>query len=54
MNRFALTMLVGFVTLIGLSVTVFTFQKCGWNTFLLGNGAGMAAMTGMCDKLNEE
>ena len=50
MNRFALAMLVGFVSLIGLSVTVVTFQKCGWKTVLLGNGAGAAAMMGMCDE----
>lgn len=50
MNRFALAMLVGFVALIGLSVTVVTFQKCGWKTFLLGKSAGAAAMMGMCDE----
>lgn len=50
MNRFALTLMIAFVAVIGLSVTVVTFQKCGWKSFLLGNNAGMAAMTGMCDE----
>lgn len=50
MNRFAFAMLVGFVALIGLTVTVTTFQKCGWKSLLLGNGAGAAAMVGMCDE----
>lgn len=50
MNRFALFMMIGFVAILGLSVTVVTFQKCGWKTLLLGNGAGAAAMMGMCDE----
>jgi hypothetical protein len=50
MNRFAFAITAVFVTLIGVSITVVTFQKCGWKTFLLGNGASMAAMTGMCDE----
>jgi hypothetical protein len=50
MNRFALSAMIGFVVLIVLSVTVVTFQKCGWKTFLLGNGAGAAALMGMCDE----
>lgn len=54
MNRFAATMVVGFAVFLALSMAVFTFQKCGAYTFLLGKGAGMAAMTGVCDKLNEE
>lgn len=54
MNSFAFKMMAGFIAFLALSTLVFTFQKCGWNTFLLGNGAGMAAMTGVCDKLNEE
>lgn len=28
--------------------TVRTFQECGTKTFLLGNGAFYAAVTGMC------
>ena len=50
MNRFALTMLIGFVAALMLSVLVFTFSKCGTTAFFLGNGATYAAATGMCDE----
>ena len=50
MNRFALTMLVGFVALLMLSGIVYTFSKCGAKSFLLGSGAGYAALSGMCDE----
>lgn len=49
MNRFAIVMVVGFVTLLGLSALVFSFKECGWKTFLYGNGAVYAAATGACD-----
>ena len=49
MNRFALFMMVAFVALIGISVTVMTFQKCGWKTFLYGKSASLFAISGMCE-----
>ena len=30
-------------------LAVYTFQKCGAKTLLLGNGASAAAFMGMCD-----
>ncbi len=50
MNRFAIVMMAGFVTLLGLGALAFSFSKCGWKTFLYGNGAVYAAATGACDK----
>jgi hypothetical protein len=50
MNRFAFFMMTGVIALIGLTVMITTFQKCGWKALLLGNGAVYAAMTGMCDE----
>lgn len=35
---------------LGIASAVFTFQKCGTRAFLLGNGAGYAALSGMCDQ----
>jgi uncharacterized membrane protein len=54
MNPLAFFAMVGFVLMLIVSTAAYTFSKCGWYTFALGNGAGMAAITGMCDKLNEE
>jgi hypothetical protein len=54
MNRFAFFAMFGFVLLLGISTTAYTFSKCGWYAFALGKGAGMAAITGMCDKINGE
>ena len=45
---------VGFVLMLIVSTAAYTFSKCGWYAFALGKGAGMAAITGMCDKLNGE
>lgn len=50
MNRFSVVMLIVFVALLWLSAVFYTFQKCGWKTFLLGNGAGAAAVMDMCDE----
>ena len=33
----------------GISSAVIIFQECGAKALLFGNGAAMAAMTGMCD-----
>lgn len=49
MNRFALLMMIGFVALIGFSVTFVTFQKCGWKTFLYGKSASLVAISGLCE-----
>ena len=54
MNPLAFFAMVGFVLMLIVSTAVYTFSKCGWYTFALGNGAAMAAVTGMCDKLNGE
>jgi hypothetical protein len=50
MNRVAIVGMTAFLMLIGISVTIVTFQKCGWKTFLLGNSAPVAAMMGLCDE----
>lgn len=50
MNRFAFTMVLVVVVVLGLSATVFSFYKCGWHALLLGNRAVWAAATGMCDE----
>jgi hypothetical protein len=34
---------------LGIAALVFTFEKCGAKTFILGNGGLAAAATGMCD-----
>lgn len=34
---------------LAVSVAVFTFKECGAKALLLGNGAGTAAVMGMCD-----
>ena len=44
----------GLVLLLGIGTAAYTFSKCGWYTFALGKGASMAAITGMCDKINGE
>jgi hypothetical protein len=54
MNPLAFFAMVGFVLLLGIGTTAYTFSKCGWYAFALGKGAGMAAITGMCDKINGE
>jgi hypothetical protein len=50
MNRFALGMMISFVVLLMLSASAYTFSKCGWKALFLGNGAGFAAVSGMCDE----
>lgn len=50
MSRFAIAAVLGFVVLLGLSAVAGTFKECGWKALLLGSGAGMAAMAGMCDE----
>ena len=50
MNRFALVMVTGFISVLMLSGLAYTFSKCGAKTFFLGSGAGYAAMSGMCDE----
>ena len=54
MKPLAFFAMVGFVLLLIVSTAAYTFSKCGLYAFALGKGAGMAAVTGMCDKLNEE
>lgn len=49
MNRFAMTVLVLVFLFMAMTSITYTFQKCGWKAFMFGNGAGMAAITGMCD-----
>ena len=49
MNRFAFVMMVGFVALIGLSVTVYAIQQCGWQAIFLGKNTGLALLSGWCD-----
>jgi hypothetical protein len=34
---------------VGIAAFVYTFNKCGAKTFLLGNGGLYAAASGMCD-----
>lgn len=50
MNRFAFVMMAGFVIMLMLSASAYTFSKCGWKALFLGNGAGFAAVSGMCDE----
>lgn len=33
-----------------MALPAYAFSKCGWKTFLLGDGAFYAAFTGMCDE----
>ena len=54
MNPLAFFAMVGFVLVLIVSTAAYTFAKCGWYAFALGKGASMAAVTGMCDKINEE
>lgn len=35
---------------VAIMTMVFTFQKCGWNTFIYGKSATIVALAGMCDK----
>lgn len=49
MNRFGILTLILFFVFIAGSTVFYTFSQCGWKTLLLGNGATMAAVTGMCD-----
>lgn len=37
------------VFIAGVGALSFTFSKCGWKTFLLGNGGFYAATMGLCD-----
>jgi len=48
MNRFAMSVMIVFMSLLSLSVAFFTFQECGWKTFLYGNNAFFAAYIGLC------
>jgi hypothetical protein len=49
MPRWIIIMWVaGFILLAG-SATFAVVDKCGWKALMLGNGAGFAAMSGMCD-----
>lgn len=50
MNRFALTLMAGFILLLGISSTVFVFKECGARAFLFGNGALYAAISGACEE----
>jgi len=34
---------------LGMSVLMYTWDKCGAKALVLGNGAGAAAVLGMCD-----
>ena len=52
MKPLAFFAMVGFVLLLIVGTATYTFSKCGWYAFALGNGAAMAAVTGTCDKLN--
>lgn len=34
---------------LGVGSLVYTWQKCGWKTLMLGNGGFYAASMGLCD-----
>jgi hypothetical protein len=55
MNPLAFFAMVGFVLLLGIGTTAYTFSKCDRYAFALAKVAGVSVMiTGMCDKLNGE
>lgn len=54
MRSYVFVALAAAVFALGISSVVYSIQKCGVKTtFLLGDRAPIAAMTGMCDKINE-
>lgn len=38
------------VLIFGVVTAVYTFNACGWKTLVLGDGAPIAAVMGMCDE----
>jgi hypothetical protein len=55
MNPLAFFAMVGFVLLLGIGTTAYTFSKCDRYAFALAKAAGVSVMiTGMCDKINGE
>lgn len=49
MGKLPIIAMILFVALLGLSAVFYTFQRCGMKALILGNGALVAAATGMCE-----
>ena len=49
MPRWIIVMWVVLFVLLAGSATFAIVDKCGWQSLMLGKGAGYAAMSGMCD-----